>query len=201
MKRSFLFFIVVIFLYPVYSIADSPLTSTPFHEKYTDVDIVLEAEQTGIMNQEFADYLHDRSNPADIKAALINALGWNIDGKKNADIYISLIHKKQITGDDISELNDNELFVIGYLKAMDNYFDMSDALPFLKQARLKNSGSYTYCIIEALAKAQKVMDKDFCKAWKYTNKVFSNNELNKDMREDARKVIYDYMYIYKEYCK
>lgn len=199
--RSLLLLILLFFISPDPGKADSPLTSTPFHEKYNDIDIVLTAEQTGIMNQEFADYLHDGSNPADIKAALINALGWSTDGKSNAEIYNTLIHKRQINGDDISDLNSNELFVIGYLTAMDDYFNAAKSLPFLKQARRMKPDSYTYCIIEALAKAQAAMEKDFCKAWKYTSKVFSNKNLKQDMREDAGKIIYDYMIIYKEYCK
>jgi hypothetical protein len=200
MKRLILLFLLLIIISPLTSRADSPLTSTPFHEKYTDIDIVLKAEQLGIMNQEFADYLHDRSNPDDVKAALINALGWSTDGKSNAEIYNTLIHKKQITEADISALNANELFVIGYLKALDNYFDVSNAILFLRQARIKNSNSFTYSIIEALAKSQKAMEKDFCKVWKYASKVFSNKDLEIEMREDARKMIYDYMVIYKKDC-
>lgn len=200
MKRSILFLCVIMIISPLTSRADSPLTSTPFHEKYTDIDIVLKAEQLGIMNEEFADYLHDISKPADVKAALINALGWSTDGKSNAVIYNSIIHKRQITEEDIFKINANELFVIGYLMAMDNYFDVSKAVPFLKQARIKNSNSYTYSIIEALVKAQKAMEKDFCKAWKYTDKVFSNEDLETDMREGARNIIYDYMFLYKKDC-
>lgn len=201
MKRSILLLFTIVIISPHALKADSPLTSTPFHEKYTDEDIVLSAEQTGVMNQEFADYLHDIKNPADVKAALINALGWSTDGKSNAEIYNKLIHKRQITEEDIPEINENELFVIGYLMAMDNYFDVSRSLPFLKQARIKNKRSYTYSIIEALVKAQKVMEKDFCKAWKYTDKVFSNKQLDPDMREGARKIIYDYMVLYKNDCR
>lgn len=200
MKRSVLFLLAIVILTPLRVIADSPLTSTPFHEKYNDVDIVLTAEQTGIMNQEFADYLHDESNPVDVKAAIINALGWSTDGKSNAVIYNSLIHKKQITEDDILNLSTNELFVIGYLMAMDDYFNAGKALPYLKQAGKNNRSSFTYSIIIALVKAQIAMEKDFCKAWKYTNKVFSNKDLKQDMRENAAKIIYDYMIIYKNDC-
>ena len=200
MKRSILLIFKFVIISSLTVRADSPLTSTPFHDKYTDIDIVLKAEQTGVMNQEFADYLHDRSNPIDVKAALINALGWSLEGKSNAEIYNTLIHKRQMTEEDIFKINANELFVIGYLMALDNYFDVSKAILFLKQARIKNSGSYTYSIIEALAKAQKAMEKDFCKVWKYANKVFSNEDLEMDMREDAGKMMYDYMIVYKEYC-
>lgn len=198
-KIIFLFALLTVIPFAVR--ADSPLTSTPFHDKYTDVDIVLKAEQTGGMTREFADYLHDSSNPDDVKAALINALGWSTEGKTNAEMYkMFLKHKKNLTENDIVELDANELFVIGYLMAMDNYFDSGKALIFLKQARKKKQSSYTYSIIEALVKAQIAMEKDFCKAWKYTNKVFSNKSLVQDMREDARKIIYDYMILYKNDC-
>ncbi len=45
------------------------------------------------------------------------------------------------------------------------------------------------------------MKTDFCKAWKYTNKVFNNKNLKQDMRENGVKIIYDYMILYKNYCK
>lgn len=166
-----------------------------------DKKIVVKAEKSGTMNKEFADFLHNTSNSFDVKAAVINALGWNTNGKLNSNIYSDLIYKKKINESDIYKIEPNDLFVIGYLKAMDDYFNVKEALRFLKQARIKYKDSYTVRIIEALTKAQNVMDKDFCKAWKYTDKVFTNTDVTNDMREDARKIIYDYMVIYKEYCK
>ncbi|MDZ4713809.1 MAG: hypothetical protein SGI89_15990 [bacterium] len=195
-------FLLIFLCFPPFTIkADSPLTSTPFHDAYTDVDIVLKAEQLGVMNSEFAEYLHNESNPVEVKAALINALGWDFNGKLNSEIYCNEIHKRAIDRSDISGLNTNELFVIGYLKAMDNYLDPKTSLSFLKQARKKNDESYTVAIIEALVKAQIAMEKDFCKVWKYGNKVFSNKDLDKDMRSAGIKIIYDYIAIYKNDCK
>lgn len=196
-----LFLLIFVSFTPFIIKADSPLTSTPFHDAYTDVDIVLKAEQTGVMNSEFAGYLHNRSNPVNVKAALINALGWDFKGKLNSEIYCNEIYKRVIDESDISGLNANELFVIGYLKAMDNYLDPKASLPFLQEARKKNDESYTVAVIEALIKGQIAMEKDFCKVWKYGNKVFTNNDLEQDMRDAGKKIIYDYIVIYKNECK
>ncbi|MDQ3020563.1 MAG: hypothetical protein M3R36_08340 [Bacteroidota bacterium] len=178
-------------------LADSPLTSTPFSDKYENLQIVMKAKN-GAIDQEIADYLHSESNLIDNKAAVINALGW---GKSNSSQYLNLIYNSPIEESDINTLNASEVFVIGYLNAMDNYQNPDGALPFLKRAKSLLSNSYTVNIIYNLVKAQKVMDLDFCKVWKYGNKVFTNAELEMDMREDARKIIYDYMVIYKDYCK
>lgn len=182
-------------------IADSPLTSTPFYKAYMDKEIVLKAEATKIMNKEIAEYLHSGSNPIDVKAAVINAMGWDADGKMNAMIYNTEIYNKQLTEGDIPGMSADELFVIGYLKALDDYNAPEDALPFLNAAQDKMNDSYTVSVIEALIKAQLAMVKDFCKAWKSTNKVFTNKNLNDDMREEAVKIIYDYMILYKKDCK
>ncbi|HMQ67430.1 MAG TPA: hypothetical protein PKA90_09190 [Ignavibacteria bacterium] len=192
---------IIIFFSANFLFADSPLTSTPFHEKYTDVDIVLEAEQSGTINRKIADYLHDVNNPVDIKAAVINALGWDINGKNNAREYTMIIYNSYVISDDMISASTDEAFVLGYLHAMDNYQDPDYALQYLKVAQQSNSKSYTVNLIYRLVKAQKAMDTDFCKAWNQVNKVYLDDDLNIDMREEARKVIYDYMINYKGYCK
>ncbi len=84
---------------------------------------------------------------------------------------------------------------------MDNYHYPDKALPFLKRAKSLAGNSLTVNMIYNLVRAQKVMKTDFCRAWKYTNKVFNNKNLKQDMREDGVKIIYDYMILYKNYCK
>jgi len=179
--------------------ADSPLTSTPFHDDYTDVDIVLKAEQLNIVNKEISDYLHKESNPLDIKAAVINALGWEANG--NYERYCQLVFNRLIIEADITGLNKGDAFTIGYLIAMENYLSPNKALAFLKRAKELDKESFTINIIYNLVRAQIVMEKDFCKVWRYTNKVFNNKSLNDDMRSDARKIIYDYVALYKKNCK
>lgn len=150
------------------------------------------------MNSEFAIFLHNESVPIDQKAALINALGWDLNGKKNAGLYCSIIFGKQINEEDISSVSAQDNFVIGYLKALDDYFYPYKAIPYLKESQKEMDDSYTVFIILALVRAQ---NADFCSSWKYVNKVFRNKDLEKDLRKDAVKIIYDYMALYKKDSK
>jgi len=198
MKHILKLFFVFILL-PKIIQADSPLTSTPFHDVYTDVDIVLKAEQLKIMNKEISEFLHNESSPLDVKAAVINALGWEASG--NYERYCQLVFDRLILDADIASLNKGDAFTIGYLIAMENYFTPGKALPYLKRARELDNESFTINIIYNLVRAQIAMEKDFCKVWKYTNKVFNNKKLNDDMRSGAKKIIYDYVVLYKNDCK
>lgn len=177
--------------------ADSPLTSTPISNAYEDLEIVKKAKASGEMNSEFALFLHNESNPIDKKAALINALGWDFNGKKNAMLYCNIIFGKQINEKDIASVSAEDNFVIGYLKALDDYFYPYKAVPYLKAAQKKMDDSYTVFIILALVRAQ---NADFCSSWRYVNKVFRNKDLEKDLRKEAVKIIYDYMVLYKNDC-
>lgn len=199
--RKFTKFGVLIFTLLLFksASADSPLTSTPFNEAYEDISIVNQA-RLGVITNDIANYLHSEKNPIDIKAAVINALGWDPDGKSNALTYCNMIYNRVILESDINSMTASELFVVGYLNAMDNYMNPTKASPFLKQARKILSRSFTVNIIYSLVKAQKAMDLDFCKAWKYTEKVFDNDQLTMDMRPAGKKIIYDYMVTYKSSC-
>jgi len=183
------------------SYADSPLTSTTFYEVYSDYEIVKKARESGVMNEEFANYLHSKDNPIDVKAALINALGWDIDGKYNAEIYCSIVFYKNVKEINKMNLSGDELFCIGYMQVLDDYFNPEKGTPFLNKAVKKLKSSYTVAIINALAEAQKAMDDDWCEVWKLIKNVNSNENIEKDMREEATEIILDYMRGYEEYCK
>lgn len=202
LKKKLLILVALLFLTVTSNArADSPLTSTPFYKEYLDNEIVVKAENTKMIDQEIADYLHDTSNPMDIKAAVINALGWDVTGRLNYNIYCGMIHGKLLDESDLNILNPNELFVLGYLKAMDNYFEPKPAVPFLNKAKDDMSNSFTVAMIDALVKGQETMSTDFCNVWKLSEGVFDNASLEKDMRESAKKIIYDYVVIYKNDCK
>jgi len=68
-------------------------------------------------------------------------------------------------------------------------------------ARNKNPESFTVAVVLMLAKAQKGMDSGFCGVWKLASEVFSDRNLKQDMRPDAKKIIYDYMVLYKSDCQ
>ena len=73
----------VIFIY-----GDSPLTSINFYRAYLDVPIVKKAaDNPGKLTKDMMEYLYNDSNPLDIRIALINAVGWNIDGLSTFNDY------------------------------------------------------------------------------------------------------------------
>jgi hypothetical protein len=83
------YFLLCITLFTNTINADSPLTSTDFYKAYLDVPEVLEASKSdGVLSSNFFNFLNAKENKIDAKIALINALKWNLKGKKNAQVYI-----------------------------------------------------------------------------------------------------------------
>lgn len=197
MKHLFkTFFFLFIFIQ--LSNADSPLTSTLFHSVYNDIDIVKLAENKKSINKKIAKFLHSKDNDIDVKAAVICAIGWDFNGTSNAERYSKFIFKKNLSELDVKSLNADDAFVIGYLQALDDYFHPNKAIPYLETAFEKNNTSFTAGIILALAQAQSIMDKDdWCKMWELTYHIYNDKSLYTDMREGAKKIIKDYMILYK----
>lgn len=184
--------------------ADSPVTSTPFYTAYMDIPIVKMAADTSYLNADIIDFLLAKNNPIDHKMAVINAIGWDFNGKNNAELFMAALVRKY-NPDNTGAINwrtfsAGELLCLGYLTVMDNYFEPKNALPYLELAVKKEPQSFTFNIILAIVKAQAELDRDWCMVWKVTDKVFSNSKLKKDLRDEASKIIFDYLVLYKESC-
>jgi hypothetical protein len=206
MKRKLLFILIVklLFIFPITGYADSPITSTNFYETYLDVKMVERAHVEGVMGVEIAEFLSSPDNPIDVKAAVINALSWRFEGKNNAEFYLyylSLLYHVPLIELDTDFLSAGEIFCLGYLMAMDNYFYPEDAIPFLEKAHEMLKDSFTVSIVLALAKAQMAFTWDWCEAWKAVESVLENKNLKRDLRPEAAKIIVDYMILYKDYCE
>lgn len=196
--------LTLLFLFQKTSRADSPITATKFYEAYMDVKMVERAHLEGVMGLEIAEFLTSQENPIDVKAAVINALSWKFDGKNNAELYayyLALLYHVSITELDTEFLSADEVFCMGYLTAMDDYFHPEKALPLLEEAHKVMKDSFTVSIIMALTIGQKVMDYDWCEVWRLTEEVLKNKELKHDLRPEAIKMIVDYIILYKEYCE
>ena len=187
--------------------ADSPITSTDFYEAYLHISEVEEANKVGVLSDKIAQYLLDSENSLDKKAAVINALSWDFDRKINAFLFKRHLKAKYQIKDDIDSLvkvmNDEELFCLGYLTVMDNYFDPEKSLIYFESASSSIRESYTFQIINALIKTQSLIkDQDkWCRIWTTINAVETNKELKVDMNTGGRKIILDYIKIYKDYCE
>lgn len=178
--------------------ADSPLTSTPISDAYTDLNIVVKAQNKSKMTIQFAKFLHSSKNDIDEKAAVINAIGWSFEGESNAELYAKYTFGKKLDELNLSSLKADDLFCLGYLQALDDYFHPEKSLPYFEKAVEKNSTSLTVSLIYTLAKAQNIMDDgDWCKMWEMTYQVLNDKSLYRDLREAAIKIIKDYMILYK----
>jgi hypothetical protein len=185
--------------------ADSPLTSTDFYTAYMEIDMVNEAHNTQKFTDKIGDYLSSPKNSIDKKVAVVNALGWNFDGKNDAELFRVYLGKKYGIQNKLKvSMNDftgDELLCLGYMMAMDDYFEPQDGIDIAEMALKKNPTSYTFNLITSLMKAQTMMDKSWCDLFKLTDTVDKNSLLKRDMKKEAVKIIFDYMNLYKSSCK
>ena len=185
--------------------ADSPITSTPFSGAYTDLEIVQQAAAAGVINGDIAAYLAAPGNPVDVKAAVVNALSWKFEGKNNAELftwYLALKYHTPLEKLNYEVLNPGELFSLGYMMVMDDYFNPGKAVPILEaSAKADKTRSFTIAMILALTRAQTAMETDFCEVWQLTEDVLDDKSLKRDMKPEALDIILEYMNSYVDYCK
>ena len=187
-------------------LADSPLTSTKISKAYKDYAIIqLASKSSGDISVNLMDYLYEKSNPIDVKIALINEIansGWRIEFKEknNAAIFLEYLQQKE-SGFSLNGIPNSEILIsYAYLKALDNYFDVAEATQWADLAKSRNGESYTVSIVWALIHAQQAIDSDWCEVYNLTNSVRENKELKIDMQEEAISIIFDYMDIFKDDC-
>jgi hypothetical protein len=196
--------------------ADSPLTSTQFSEAYQDVELVNLAGKKQL-TPALMQALSDPTISNDRRSAIVNALGWSVEGQNNADLYLDYLakqYRQNRSNLKIENLATEELFALGYLLAMDDYFtlkalggtgelEQSDALTLLSIASVRKPDDYTIALIYKLAQAQ-VYLADFakwCDVYKTVSTVVKNFPPERNMRPEAVSIIMDYINGYQEYCQ
>ncbi|MPM79844.1 hypothetical protein SDC9_126886 [bioreactor metagenome] len=194
--RLFVFSVVLILMF-IPARADSPLTSTDFYKAYEASPQVTAALQSkGVLTKDIMKFLNSKKNSIALKMAVINAVGWSFDGHNNYTLYKNYLGSKMGTG----ELKAANLLCLAYLKALDNYFDCNEALKIADEALSLNPNSYTFNIIHGLIKAQVLFDSSWCDLWKSTDAVRKNENLKKDMNDEAIRIIFEYMDLYQSEC-
>jgi hypothetical protein len=184
--------------------ADSPVTSTAFSEVYYDEAIVLKAQgAAGVLNDELMAYLYEKTNPVDVKLAIINELSWDYNGKNNFDLFVQfcLTASGSESSDKLIKKAKGDLLIcLAYLKAMDNYFVVGEAYDLAKKARTKGKKSYCIHLIAGVIEGQYLFDSDWCGVFKATDKVRNNKKLKTDIRSEAINIVFEYMDLYAESC-
>jgi hypothetical protein len=91
----------------------------------------------------------------------------------------------------VAALSGDQQFCIGYLLAMDDiYFKTTQSMEYLRMARSNMRDSLTVTTVTFLVETMNEVSYD----WPgQLNQILSDTSLNKDLSEDAIKVITDYM--------
>lgn len=203
--------LILILLISQYTFADSPLTSTDFYKAYLDVPLVQEAlKSKGKITNVMLEYIYSDTNPLEVKLAIINAIGWNVKGNKSSKLYFKFVmNKKKYKSDfggDYTAFNWNatadELICYAYMKALDNYFDVSDTFEVAGLALNKNPNSFAVNMIYNLIKAQGLTSfREYCSASKIFNTLKNNPNLTLDMRKESLSYVFEYMEYISKDCK
>ncbi|TYP71828.1 copper amine oxidase N-terminal domain-containing protein [Paenibacillus methanolicus] len=176
--------------------ADSPLTSTAFHEAYANVAKVNEARKSGL-TKSVAAFLASEKTALAEKAAAIHAIYAGAGAWEERDLasqYAKLAYGKALSSLAAKTLRPDEVFVVGYLKAMDRYLAPDTA--WLAAAKDAMPGSMTAALVYALAQSQAQPDSALY-GWCAIERVLNDASLKKDMRQDAIDRIKNYMMLYK----
>lgn len=203
--------LILILLISQYTFADSPLTSTDFYKAYLDVPLVQKAlNSKGKINNEMMAYINSDTNSLEVKLAIINAIGWNVKGNKSSKLYFKFVmNKKKYKSDfggNSTAFNWNatadELICYAYMKALDNYFDVSDAFEVAGLAFKKNPNSFAVNMIYNLIKAQGLTSyREYCSASKMFNTLKDNPNLTANMKNEAMPFVFEYMDDIGKDCK
>lgn len=141
--KSKLFLFMLSFLTTINnnSLADSPLTSTDISKAY-NAKIIKKATLCNgkINNNQILKFLTNKKNNIELKIAIINEIGWDINGNNNSEIYFNYL--KELNN--FSSLNDflnnadaETLICYAYIKSMDNYFHVDEAISIAQVAKKK----------------------------------------------------------------
>jgi clan AA aspartic protease (TIGR02281 family) len=208
--------------------ADSPITSTAFYLAFNEIPQVNKARELGKLNYELAEFLSNMKNPIDQKLAVVNALGWSVEGKNNRSLFEIFLKKKySVSTLNYTKISSDEHLLIGYLAILDNYLDVVEPLQILTNALKRNPNSYSYNLIYGLALSQISLDFDVrgvkenekflledatlkkfidfessgrCNIYLINAKIDSNKLLKQDFRVSAKKFVFDYIGIYQFSC-
>jgi len=210
MKNTFLILLLLATTFNAF--ADSPLTSTMWWEHYKNNAVIVEASTQGCTDKVMA-LICDDNTPLDLRLAAANALGWNVNGQENFErchnYYLNQIRAKyhvplyDSIPDIYVEYSPETYCVFGYLKAMDDYLEVSTALLFaFKAHQLKPTSRGIEMILSLItAQIKMTMSDDWCGVYQVVADVAYDKSQEKDVSDKMVDEIMDYIKNYRNYCQ
>lgn len=197
--------------------ADSPLTSTNLADAYREIPEVRLAQRTKVAEGRVLSFLLSDA-PTDQKAAVINALGWNVQGQRNGYRFLTGLAADQgLTVQEIQfhHLRAADRFVLGYLLAMDDYFQLSPLsktasedlwqahpLQLISQAAYALPNDFTVQFVRAIVQGQGEFSKSWCSIYLGPQQVLNQFPVEKrNLRSQAVAQAMQYLQNYKSYCQ
>lgn len=197
--------------------ADSPLTSTDLATAYQEMPEVQLAQRTKVAQGQVLTFLLSDA-PTDQKAAVINALGWNIKGQRNGYRFLAGLAQAQgLTLQEIQlhHLRPADRFVLGYLLAMDDYFELSSLsktaaedlwkaspLQLISQAAYALPDDFTVQFVRSLIQGQGDFSHSWCSIYLAPQQVLSQFPVAKrNLRSQAVTHAMQYLKSYESYCQ
>lgn len=190
-----------------YCFADSPLTNITFWQVYEEESIVEKASKSNhVITYELSEYLV-QENPLYIKLAVINALGWDVNGQNNSQKFERYVLRK-LKLKKIEDLYDKEygnnsdiLICYAYLKAMDNYFDVSESLTITSELHNLYKDDIDYDFVHTLVAAQNILNEEmeFCNVYKEAEHLIEAKPTTL-MDKEVWDIYFEYFNLYKDYC-
>lgn len=208
--------------------ADSPLTSTFFAPAYADEPLIAEIlklrdEQSVFRHTLRADHLalfDDQSKGLDLKIALVNGLGWDVND--NVAIFIAHLSKKYNAPEydifsllvspegmdfpavpaSLSDVHYHDFVLLSYMQAMHDYFQPQNALIPLTFAMNEVGDSYATMWVFSLIYAQIYMDYNWCDVYQVclSTRVMRQQFSSDTMRPEAVDMIMNYIGLYADAC-
>ena len=204
MKRFFTI-MLLLFSWSIVSWADSPLTSTEFAFAYSSSPMVKMAKNVkGDIPSELLAFLANSKAHIDERLAVVNQLGWDIEGTSYGSQLGDHLYEKYSVDNDVDlaeKLDAGTLAVYAYASAMSNYLYVDFASSLGHRAVEKNEGkSFSVAMISALIDAQINLDgDDWSKVYKVVADVVKDKTLKRDMKQEAIDAIMEYIDLYKDY--
>lgn len=190
--------IVALFAAIMPALADSPLTSTQFHQAYADEPIVKTALEEGLIGA--LEMFADNQISVGAKLAAVNAMGWNFDGMAHSDTffaYLSEMYGWKNVNQMVAKADVDIVITYAYMKAMDNYFDVKKAFKIADKAFKRDPRSRAIRVIRNLIYAQIQLDKDWSNIYYPVYAATIDPGMRDDFRQEACDGIMEYIGLYK----
>jgi peptidyl-prolyl cis-trans isomerase B (cyclophilin B) len=173
--------------------ADSPINSAYIFRAYEDLELVQKALVGGTLDIEFLSYLDDSKNSMDQRLALISAMFYSPNFKKEDDfarVFVEYAYGRSLEDLKKEDFLEDDLVLIAYMKAMQQDQSPSLAQGYMDDALERNEESLVVNLIHILFRAhRKIVEGNISGDFIYEYWLDSIQEISEKVREE--KVLFD----------